>query len=285
VEPRSVARPLPVALCLLLTAALAHTDAHAQLVGCPLEVRGVTMVRVGNAAEWGAAVVRSAPGGGVTVEINTGTPQAVRIRVRSRETTATVGGKPVTLPQAPFQSRNATYVPLRFLVESVGATLAVDSPGWVTITHNGKHWRFSLPAEPLPAQYSAPAQIALARRQEKLGDQRVAASDSRNALRHYLTGEYAVADVRDMEEGRGNPTVDALKDANEATRAPKHSFNDYNSAAALLLRAMQAEAKASKLTGSRRKQAAGLGYYREALGLLNRIGGKRVSAQAKVTKH
>ncbi|MGG3280617.1 stalk domain-containing protein [Paenibacillus solani] len=47
---------------------------------------------------------------------------------------ASVGGKSVTLPEAPFvHSDGSTYVPLRFLAEALGATLQLEGDGWIWV--------------------------------------------------------------------------------------------------------------------------------------------------------
>lgn len=47
---------------------------------------------------------------------------------------AQVNGKTVNLSQPPFVHKDGTtYIPLRFIAESLGATVAVDEYGWITI--------------------------------------------------------------------------------------------------------------------------------------------------------
>ncbi|MCM3038946.1 copper amine oxidase N-terminal domain-containing protein [Paenibacillus motobuensis] len=47
---------------------------------------------------------------------------------------ATIGGQSVTLPQPVFvHSDGTTYVPLRFIAESLGATVTKDADGWIII--------------------------------------------------------------------------------------------------------------------------------------------------------
>lgn len=47
---------------------------------------------------------------------------------------AKVNGKVVNLPEAPFiHTDGTTYIPLRFIAESLGATVEVDEYGWITI--------------------------------------------------------------------------------------------------------------------------------------------------------
>lgn len=47
---------------------------------------------------------------------------------------AKVNGKVINLPEAPFiHTDGATYIPLRFIAESLGATVEVDEYGWITI--------------------------------------------------------------------------------------------------------------------------------------------------------
>ncbi|KOR76456.1 copper amine oxidase [Paenibacillus solani] len=47
---------------------------------------------------------------------------------------ASVGGKSVTLSEAPFVHTNgSTYVPLRFVAEALGATLQLEDDGWISV--------------------------------------------------------------------------------------------------------------------------------------------------------
>lgn len=47
---------------------------------------------------------------------------------------AKVNGKVMNLPEAPFIDKDGTtYIPLRFIAESLGATVEVDEYGWITI--------------------------------------------------------------------------------------------------------------------------------------------------------
>ncbi|MNN54232.1 hypothetical protein D3C81_1690350 [compost metagenome] len=47
---------------------------------------------------------------------------------------ASVNGKAVNLTQAPFVYKDGTtYVPLRFIAESLGADVDFDDYGWITI--------------------------------------------------------------------------------------------------------------------------------------------------------
>ncbi|MNI67415.1 hypothetical protein D3C73_1230470 [compost metagenome] len=47
---------------------------------------------------------------------------------------ATVNGKTVNLPEPPFVHKDGTtYIPLRFIAETLGADVAMDDYGWITI--------------------------------------------------------------------------------------------------------------------------------------------------------
>ncbi|MNC63327.1 hypothetical protein D3C75_1134420 [compost metagenome] len=47
---------------------------------------------------------------------------------------ATVNGETVNLSQPPFVHKDGTtYIPLRFIAESLGASIAMDEYGWITI--------------------------------------------------------------------------------------------------------------------------------------------------------
>lgn len=57
-----------------------------------------------------------------------------KIAVTKGSNKATVNGQQVTLPQAVFVHEDGTmYVPLRFIAESLGATVHVDEEGWITV--------------------------------------------------------------------------------------------------------------------------------------------------------
>lgn len=56
-----------------------------------------------------------------------------QIAVSNGSNKATVNGKAVTLSQPVFIQDGTTYVPLRFIAESLGATVDVDEEGWITV--------------------------------------------------------------------------------------------------------------------------------------------------------
>lgn len=56
-----------------------------------------------------------------------------QIVVSNGSNKATVNGKTVTLAQPVFIEDGTTYVPLRFIAESLGATVNVDEEGWITV--------------------------------------------------------------------------------------------------------------------------------------------------------
>lgn len=63
------------------------------------------------------------------------TGQEIVLNVGSNK--AVVGGKSVTLASPVFVHKDgSTYVPLRFIAESLGAVVEVDSLGWITIERN-----------------------------------------------------------------------------------------------------------------------------------------------------
>lgn len=56
------------------------------------------------------------------------------IKVTSGSKHASIGGKAVVLPQPVFANEyGVTYVPLRFMAEALGATVTVESDGWIFV--------------------------------------------------------------------------------------------------------------------------------------------------------
>lgn len=78
------------------------------------------------------AEVKWAKGSKKITVINDLTGEEIVLTVGSK--TASVGGKNVTLQEAPFvHSNGSTYVPLRFMAEALGATLHLEGDGWISV--------------------------------------------------------------------------------------------------------------------------------------------------------
>ncbi|ETT69301.1 copper amine oxidase N-terminal domain-containing protein [Paenibacillus sp. FSL H8-0457] len=78
------------------------------------------------------AEVKWTKGSNKIIVINDLTGEEIVVTVGSK--IASVGGKSVTLPEAPFvHSNGSTYVPLRFMAEALGATLHLEGDGWISV--------------------------------------------------------------------------------------------------------------------------------------------------------
>lgn len=81
------------------------------------------------------AEVKWTKGSKVITIIDDITQKEIILTVGSKE--AVVGGETVQLAAPVFVHKDgSTYVPLRFLAEALGASLHIDSEGWITITRN-----------------------------------------------------------------------------------------------------------------------------------------------------
>ena len=98
----------------------------------PITVNGHTMVPLRSIFEWLGAEVKYIPQA-LSIIANKGDDIIVLMRLDEDE--ATVNGRKVPLTQRPVEQGGVTYVPLRFVAETFGATVAVDpATGNITIT-------------------------------------------------------------------------------------------------------------------------------------------------------
>jgi len=186
--------------------------------GVPIEASGVAMVPLSELVNWLGGRVWDLDSEGKVLAAG-GDDRArpfVTITVGSRN--ALLGGKPIVLPAAPCYRNLTTYVPVRTFVEAFGGTIRADKTIYgLVVSKSDKVGYLLLPNEPLPSKYDYGKVIAIARRQERLGDTARARKETARARCHYRTAYYAAERIR-LQESLDNPLVEreqylALADA------------------------------------------------------------------------
>ena len=169
----------------------------------PFEVRGTTMVPMRGVFEW-LGVTVDAKGKRIAAVIGEGeNRREIVLTIGSQE--ATFGGRAITLDVPPVSRNDVTYVPLRLVSEALGAVVGFDPASRkITVTQGEKHGYLLLPDEPIPTTYNFDRFIAIARRQEKLGDAALRARQTDKARCHYQTALYGGHRIL-SQEGLDNP--------------------------------------------------------------------------------
>jgi hypothetical protein len=158
---RLSAAPVALALAASLSGVVAAQDFNVTLNGTPLALSPAPIERAGRVfvplrgvfQNLGASVVYA--NGVINAQ---GNGRAISLTVGS--TQATVNGQPETLDVAPFIVGASTYVPLRFVSESLGATVNYDATNRIVALVSGQPPQGPPPQHGRPPQAGPPPQQA-----------------------------------------------------------------------------------------------------------------------------